>query len=197
MSGTPYFFFGTSKILLPSTVGKSQFIASLPLANSSSPKFEFCDGNSDNCVDGPGSFNIGAFLILAGASFLNGIGYTSFWTIGLPYLDDNTKKGNSPIYISISTVIRMMGVTFGYFLSSFFLRFYENPFIKVPFTNTDPRQVKRILEVVKVRKYRKSVSPTQMETRGLNFFDAWEALVIRLSFSPFLASNPAELSHDH
>lgn len=102
MSGTPYFFFGTSDILLSSTSSdsKSQFLSALPTSNGTSPKFEFCDGQYDDCLNRPSSFNIGAFMILAGASFLNGIGYTSFWTIGLPYLDDNTKKGNSPIYIS-------------------------------------------------------------------------------------------------
>ena len=108
-SGMPYFFYGTSDILVASSTSSPQ-TSSFPsiltglngsdLSGISKAKFEFCDGKPDDCINRPNSFNKGAFLMLAGASFLNGVGYTSFWTIGLPYLDDNTKKGNSPIYIS-------------------------------------------------------------------------------------------------
>lgn len=139
----PYFVYGTSDKLLASSSFKSPSSFGSLLNNSDidSSKFEFCDGKSDDCSDNRNSFNQGAFLILCIASFMNGVGYCSFFTIGLPYLDDNTKKKNSPIYISISTVIRMFGVTLGYFLSSFFLSFYENPNLKVNIKTNDPRWV--------------------------------------------------------
>lgn len=110
MSGTPYLVYGTSKSLLASSQSSpeiSSFNSSAYLYTSlngsefnNNTKFEYCGLKKDDCIDKSSSFNIGAFLILAGASFLNGIGYSSFWTIGLPYLDDNAKKGTSPIYIS-------------------------------------------------------------------------------------------------
>lgn len=39
-------------------------------------------------------------IILLVSNFANGLGYTAFYTIGLPYLDDNIEKKNSPIYLS-------------------------------------------------------------------------------------------------
>lgn len=43
------------------------------------------------------------------------------------------------IYLGVSTVIRMLGVSLGYFLSSFFLKFYENPFLSMNIKTNDPR----------------------------------------------------------
>lgn len=67
LSGMPYFIYGPSKALYE-TSGPFD-TGSLALNKT---KFEFCDGQYDDCLDNAHSFNFGAFLILAGASFLNG-----------------------------------------------------------------------------------------------------------------------------
>ncbi|CAG2102888.1 unnamed protein product [Medioppia subpectinata] len=68
-----------------------------------------------------------AVTILWIASFLNGIGCTAFYTIGIPYIDDNTSKKNSPIFLSTSAALRLFGPALGLLLSSYTLKFYENP----------------------------------------------------------------------
>lgn len=41
-----------------------------------------------------------AYIIIWMASFLNGVGYTAFYTLGFPYVDDNVGKKNAPVYFS-------------------------------------------------------------------------------------------------
>jgi len=68
-------------------------------------QYEVClpDDNNINCGDGEDhSTVILAVVILWFASFANGMGYTAFYTIGLPYIDDNVQKKNSPLYISMN-----------------------------------------------------------------------------------------------
>lgn len=43
-----------------------------------------------------------AYIIIWMASFLNGVGYTAFYTLGFPYVDDNVGKKNAPVYFSKS-----------------------------------------------------------------------------------------------
>lgn len=58
-------------------------------------------GNDEGCVAGKTSNTIWpAFVIIWMASFLNGVGYTAFYTLGYPYVDDNVSKKNAPLYFS-------------------------------------------------------------------------------------------------
>ncbi|XP_054163348.1 solute carrier organic anion transporter family member 74D-like [Oppia nitens] len=82
-----------------------------------------------------------AVIIFCLASCCNGIGFTAFYIIGIPFIDDNVNKKNSPIYISTTAALRLGGPTLGYFLSSFCLRFYENPFRDPGIDMRDPRWV--------------------------------------------------------
>ncbi|CAG2107391.1 unnamed protein product, partial [Medioppia subpectinata] len=58
-----------------------------------------------------------AVIILFAASFVNGIGYTAFYTIGLPYIDDNASKKSSPLYLSFTAALRLLGPAIGFLLS--------------------------------------------------------------------------------
>ncbi|CAG2171723.1 unnamed protein product [Oppiella nova] len=49
----------------------------------------------------------------------------------MPYIDDSVQKNNSPLYFSFLTSLRLIGPAGGFILSSFSLRFYENPFSTV------------------------------------------------------------------
>ncbi|CAG2173637.1 unnamed protein product, partial [Oppiella nova] len=123
--------------------------------NSSITALEYCDNSasvvSDSCNatgagDGSGDYNAGgavipAVIIFCLASCCNGIGFTAFYIIGIPFIDDNVNKKNSPIYISTTAALRLGGPTLGYFLSSFCLRFYENPFHDPGISMKDPRWV--------------------------------------------------------
>lgn len=81
----PYFFFG-SKI-------KSSFIPSNESISVCLKVDEFEDCNEmirESVI---------AVSFLFMANFLKGIGSSAFYTVGTPYLDDNVKKKNSPIYL--------------------------------------------------------------------------------------------------
>ena len=59
--------------------------------------------------------------------FTVGIGSTSIFSFGIPYIDDNSEKGNSPIALSFAMASRILGPAFGYVLGSFTLRVFANP----------------------------------------------------------------------
>lgn len=83
-----------------------------------------------------------AYLIIWFCSFFYGIGHTIFYTLVFPYLDDNIKKDQSPLYLSVLASVRMIGPASGYALSSYVLSIYENPFDKPSdITPADPRYV--------------------------------------------------------
>lgn len=87
MSAIPYFMYGTASHL------GSQ------IQNSN---YDLClFKNATSCeLDEGHSTVILAVVLLWLACFANGLGYTAFYTIGLPYVDDNIKKKNSAIYLS-------------------------------------------------------------------------------------------------
>ncbi|CAL1270580.1 unnamed protein product [Larinioides sclopetarius] len=87
------------------------------------------------------SQNVIAIVILFIANFLNGFGSMSYYTVGTPYIDDNVKKKNSPLYLGVMFALRIIGPTLGFMLSSFCLKYYENPFIDPGFSRNDPKWV--------------------------------------------------------
>ena len=86
------------------------------------------NSNTDNC-SGDNTVWL-AVLILFIGSFFKGIGFTCYFVVGFPYMDDNVSKKNSPLYMSVMQAIRLIGPASGFMLSSFCLRLYENPFSK-------------------------------------------------------------------
>ena len=122
LSATPYFIYGTAAHL------DSQILNRTSVTNS-----EMCIAGKDSryCEHHEGhSTVILAVVLLWLACCLNGLGYTAFYTIGLPHIDDNIKKKNSPVYLSSISTIRLLGPTLGFVLSSICLQFYENPLSK-------------------------------------------------------------------
>ncbi len=115
------------------TTGRSVFANSTVSSSANSAafsNFELCsaDNADPECSSGAHATVILAVVIFWISSFLNGLGYTAFYTIGLPYIDDNIPKKNSAMYISFIASIRLCGPTLGFLLSSFCLSLYENPF---------------------------------------------------------------------
>ncbi|OTF69716.1 solute carrier organic anion transporter family member 5A1-like, partial [Euroglyphus maynei] len=129
------------------TGGRSMFQNLNPNPNNNRNTYQMCsDNNAEmnemNCSDNHGHHTKWlAVVILFFGSFFRGIGFTCFFVIGFPYLDDNVGKKNSPMYMSIIQAIRLVGPASGYLLSSFCLRFYENPLVNSGMTRKDPRFV--------------------------------------------------------
>jgi len=116
MCALPYFIYGPAL----------HFLQDTSLGNSSTHQYELCD--TDKGIDDCHSTTVWpAVYIIWLASFVNGIGCTAFYTVGIPYLDDNTSKKNSPLYLSASAALRLCGPSLGLLLSSISLSYYENP----------------------------------------------------------------------
>lgn len=93
----PYYLYGPGIHLLDSTTKELS-------GNLSS--VELCSATEEAEVCGEEGAKSSSTVVVAVAifwlsSFANGIGYTAFHTIGLPYLDDNISRKNSPIYLSV------------------------------------------------------------------------------------------------
>ncbi len=116
MYALPYFIYGPALHLIQDS----------SISNSSLHEYELCDTNQS--IDDCNSTTVWtAVFILWFANFMNGIGYTAFYTVGIPYIDDNTSKKNSPLYLSASAALRLCGPSLGLLLSSVSLSYYENP----------------------------------------------------------------------
>ncbi|GIY31412.1 solute carrier organic anion transporter family member 4A1 [Caerostris extrusa] len=87
----PYFMYGPALHLL---------VREIDLSDKN--KQEFCDSKvqEENCESTVDSTRIPVATILFLANFLWGFGYTAYYTVGAPYLDDNVKKKNAPMYFS-------------------------------------------------------------------------------------------------
>ncbi|GFT65179.1 solute carrier organic anion transporter family member 3A1 [Nephila pilipes] len=95
---------------------------------------ESCDSD-----DRPPTVTAVFFLMLA--SFFKGFGNLAYYSIGLSYMDDISKKKNTPIYFAVVFSLRLVGPVFGYLMSSFFLKLPENPFEDPGYGPDDPRWI--------------------------------------------------------
>ncbi|KAL5279212.1 hypothetical protein ACFFRR_003683 [Megaselia abdita] len=78
------------------------------------------------------------FLVFL-SQFVLGIGNTLYFSLGQTYLDDNTKKTNSPLVLALALSLRMIGPIFGFVLGYFSLNVYIDP-TKTPLIDrSDPR----------------------------------------------------------
>lgn len=68
----------------------------------------------------------GMFLIFLGF-FISGIGTSFFYSFGVPYIDDNVSKNNSPMALSVVMAGRTIGPALGYVLGGATLRMYVSP----------------------------------------------------------------------
>lgn len=78
-------------------------------------------------------------LIFFAAQFILGIAVSTFFSLGLVYLDDNIDPNESPFYYGISLVVRVMGPAFGFILGSGSLRRWIDPSQIPPISQTDSR----------------------------------------------------------
>lgn len=73
------------------------------------------------------------------SQFVLGIGTTLYYTLGHTYLDDNTKKTNTPMMLAYAMSMRMFGPVVGFLLGFVSLRIYIDPWRTPLINNKDPR----------------------------------------------------------
>ncbi|XP_017054222.1 solute carrier organic anion transporter family member 74D [Drosophila ficusphila] len=141
LTTTPHFLYGPGEDALALT---SEF-GGLPDENATMEAIEeqrtktLCrlNGGGAECEVGEGNF--APQLLLFVAQFISGIGGSLYYTLGVSYMDDNTKKSKTPALLSLSYFLRMLGPAIGYALASFCLRLYIAPQMHPVINNKDPR----------------------------------------------------------
>jgi len=83
---------------------------------------------------------VGLIIVFAGIA-ATGIGNSLFWCFGMVYLDDNSAKGNTPFFLSLTFVFRLVGPTLGYMLGAKCLTTYVYPGLEPDYDETDPRWI--------------------------------------------------------
>ncbi|KAF2368549.1 Organic anion transporter polypeptide OATP [Trinorchestia longiramus] len=96
---------------------------------------EVCDVNDE----GNRQTYMGPAIILFLSQFFLGITVSSYYSIGLIYLDDNVKKTETSLYYGISLVVRVLGPVMGFFLGSQCLSYWIDPSQSPDISQRDPR----------------------------------------------------------
>ncbi|XP_017867013.1 PREDICTED: solute carrier organic anion transporter family member 4A1 [Drosophila arizonae] len=141
MTTSPHFLYGPGEDALALT----KEFGALPDENATMEAIEeqrsktLCrlSGGGAECEVGEGNFAPQVLLFVA--QFISGIGGSLYYTLGVSYMDDNTKKSKTPALLSLSYFLRMLGPAIGYALASFCLRLYIAPQLHPVINNKDPR----------------------------------------------------------
>lgn len=96
------------------------------------------DKPTNDCETGE-IFSYVPLVLIFLSQFVLGIGNTMYYSLGQSYLDDNTKKGNTPLVLAYALSLRMFGPILGFFLGYVSLNFYIDPTKTPLIDNTDPR----------------------------------------------------------
>uniref|UniRef100_A0A1A9ZK73 Solute carrier organic anion transporter family member n=1 Tax=Glossina pallidipes TaxID=7398 RepID=A0A1A9ZK73_GLOPL len=73
------------------------------------------------------------------SQFVLGIGNTLYYALGQTYLDDNTKKTNTPLMLALAMCLRMSGPIVGFFFGYISLNMFIDPTKTPLIDNKDPR----------------------------------------------------------
>ncbi|KAJ1527748.1 hypothetical protein ONE63_007703 [Megalurothrips usitatus] len=73
------------------------------------------------------------------SQFVLGVGTTLYFSLGQTYLDDNTKKTNTPMLLGLTMALRTVGPAIGFVLGYACLSLYIDPSLTPVITKKDPR----------------------------------------------------------
>ncbi|KAK9504054.1 hypothetical protein O3M35_010489 [Rhynocoris fuscipes] len=107
-------------------------LSNMNLCNESGIGSENCSLNSEGMV---------TFIILVAAQFIIGVGTSTYYTLGVAYLDDNCLKNKFPFLLAAAAFIRYFGPTLGFLLSSYTLSIFIDTDQQPPFKQDDHRWI--------------------------------------------------------
>ncbi|KAH8413464.1 hypothetical protein KR009_011422 [Drosophila setifemur] len=111
----------------------------IPLLNVSSAQTEQLCGvgkNEEGCDD---LFTYVPLVLIFLSQFVLGVGNTLYYSLGQTYLDDNTKKTNTPLMLAVAMSLRMIGPVVGFFFGYISLNTFIDPSKTPLIDNKDPR----------------------------------------------------------
>ncbi|XP_011147025.1 solute carrier organic anion transporter family member 4C1 isoform X1 [Harpegnathos saltator] len=136
----PHFIYGPGKDALALT---KEYLDQTLLNTTSVPKdLAICPrlGNLEQCdAETMISVNLLPRLLVFVSQFILGIGTTLYYGLGQTYLDDNTKKKNTPMLLGFTYALRTVGPAIGFLLSYACLSLYIDPKLHPVITKKDPR----------------------------------------------------------
>ncbi|XP_054164676.1 solute carrier organic anion transporter family member 74D-like [Oppia nitens] len=137
LAAVPYFIYGPGTHLLGASLATTTINGSAEYCNAGINGLDHCDQHR-RLQNSP----IIPVICLWFATFLIGAGSCFWHVVGVPLVDESVKKKNSPIYLSVISCGRLCGPAIATLLSSFVLRYYENPKIDTGIRDLkDPRWV--------------------------------------------------------
>ncbi|XP_055644235.1 solute carrier organic anion transporter family member 74D isoform X2 [Toxorhynchites rutilus septentrionalis] len=92
--------------------------------------------NAKKCHD---LISIVPLILIFLSQFVLGIGNTLYYSLGQTYLDDNTKKTNTPLLLAYASSLRTLGPVIGFALGYFALKIYIDPTKTPVIDSSDPR----------------------------------------------------------
>ncbi|CAG2180624.1 unnamed protein product, partial [Oppiella nova] len=104
MNALPYFIYGPGTHLLYDDSLLSQL-------SRNTTRYELCAANHTDidCDTGKHSTVWAAVVLLWFCCLVRGLGFTAYFVIGFPYIDDNVSKNNSALYLSLVSALRLVG----------------------------------------------------------------------------------------
>ena len=101
---------------------------------------EVCGGNSthETVCTTPVLYIYPLFII---GNIIIGSGASTLYTVGLGFIDDSTHPRYSPIYLSVTNALGILGPSIGFALGGVFLSLFVNPFTHTTLTSSDPQWV--------------------------------------------------------
>ncbi|XP_054738862.1 solute carrier organic anion transporter family member 74D-like [Anastrepha obliqua] len=141
LTATPHFLYGPGEDALALTTdfgGIADENATLETLNRHRT-MTLCRDRSNETACVVEESNLAPQVVLFLAEIVSGIGGALYYTLGIAYMDDNTKKSKTPALLSFSYFIHMLGPAIGYALASFCLRIYIAPELHPVINNNDPR----------------------------------------------------------
>ncbi|XP_023159663.2 solute carrier organic anion transporter family member 74D [Drosophila hydei] len=143
----PHFIYGAGDEVLQLTqeyqdgLLNSSLNASFAAVNGSSAKSkpeQLCGAGkpAENCDS---LFTYVPLVLIFFSQFVLGVGNTLYYALGQTYLDDNTKRTNTPLMLAVAMSLRMIGPVFGFFFGFISLNTFIDP-SKTPLIDSkDPR----------------------------------------------------------
>ncbi|XP_065073766.1 solute carrier organic anion transporter family member 74D [Ochlerotatus camptorhynchus] len=92
--------------------------------------------NTKECHD---VISVVPLVLIFMSQFVLGIGNTLYYSLGQTYLDDNTKKTNTPLMLAYASSLRTFGPVVGFALGYFALKIYIDPTKTPVIDSSDPR----------------------------------------------------------
>uniref|UniRef100_A0A2M4BDH4 Solute carrier organic anion transporter family member n=1 Tax=Anopheles marajoara TaxID=58244 RepID=A0A2M4BDH4_9DIPT len=102
----------------------------------SSNRLCMAESTEKECLD---TISIVPLVLIFMSQFVLGIGNTLYYSLGQTYLDDNTKKTNTPLMLAYASSLRTFGPVVGFALGYLALKIYIDPTKTPIIDSSDPR----------------------------------------------------------